>query len=202
MGHQFAALAFTNRVKAMQEAQGSRRAYAKQESGPDFNDRLGPDEAEFISARDSFYMATVSETGWPYLQHRGGPSGFVRVVDEKTLVFADVRGNKQFISVGNVQGDGRVAMIFMDYPNQTRLKLLGRAELVAVGELPDSQRPALDERVVERFFRVRVEALDWNCPKGMTPRFTLAQVEVLAAPLRRRLERAEALLEKHGLSID
>ena len=177
MGHKFAALTFTDRVKAMQEAQGSRRAYAKQESGPDFNDLLGREEAEFISARDSFYLATVSETGWPYLQHRGGPPGFVRVVDEKTLVFADVRGNKQFISVGNVQGDGRVAMIFMDYPNKTRLKLLGRAELVAVSDLPESQRPSLDDRIVERFFQVKVEALDWNCPQGITPRFTLAEIE-------------------------
>lgn len=179
MGHKFAALAFTDRVKAMQEAQGSRRAYAKQEGGPDFNDRVGPDEAEFISARDSFYLATVSETGWPYLQHRGGPPGFVRVIDARTLVFADVRGNKQFISVGNVQGDGRVAMIFMDYPNQTRLKLLGRAELVAVSDLPVDQRPALDQRPVERFFRVHLEALDWNCPQGITPRYTLSEIERL-----------------------
>ena len=183
MAHRFGALTFTERVKAMQEAQGSRRAYAKREQGPDTNDRLGPDEADFIQARDSFYMSTISETGWPYLQHRGGPPGFVRVVDERTLVFADVRGNKQFISVGNVQGNDRVAMLFMDYPNQTRLKLLGHAELVALGDLPTEHRPVLDERVVERWFRVRVAALDWNCPQGITPRFTVAEVEKLLSPL-------------------
>lgn len=177
MGNRFGALTFTSRVKAMQHAEGSRRAYAKQEAGPDRNDRLGPDEAEFISARDSFYMATVSETGWPYIQHRGGPKGFVKVVDERTLVFADVRGNKQFVSVGNVQGNDRVAMIFMDYPNQTRLKLLGRAEVIS--ELPANQMPSLDDRPVERFFRVRVEAFDWNCPQGITPRYTLEEIQAL-----------------------
>lgn len=178
-GHQFGALTFTERVKAQQEAHGSRRAYAKREQGPSTNDRLGPDEAGFISLRDSFYLATVSESGWPYLQHRGGPPGFVRVVDERTLLFADTRGNKQFISVGNVQGNERVALLFMDYPNQTRLKLLGRAELLQTNEVPPSERPALDERVVERYFRVRVDALDWNCPQGITPRFTVEQLKSL-----------------------
>ncbi len=177
MGNRFGALTFTERVKAMQEAQGSRRAYAKREHGPDSNDRLGPDEAEFISARDSFYMATVSETGWPYVQHRGGPKGFVRVLDEKTMVFADVRGNKQFISVGNVMGDDRVSIIFMDYPNQTRLKVLGRAEIVQ--KIPANQMPATDERIIERFFKVRIEAVDWNCPQGITPRYTLEEIRQL-----------------------
>jgi uncharacterized protein len=181
MGHQFGKLAFTDRVKALQERAGSRRAYAKQEQGPAFNDRLGEDEAAFIAARDSFYLATVSETGWPYLQHRGGPKGFVRVLDAHTLVFADVRGNKQFISVGNVQGDGRVSMLFMDYPNQARLKLLGRAEVIAVDALPIEQRPVMDARPVERYFRVHVEAIDWNCPQGITPRYTLEEVQALMA---------------------
>ena len=154
---------------------------SRQGQGPAFNDRLGEDEAAFIAARDSFYLATVSETGWPYLQHRGGPKGFVRVLDEHTLVFPDVRGNKQYISVGNVQGDGRVSMLFMDYPNQARLKLLGRAELLAVDTLPVDQRPVMDERPVERYFRVHVEAIDWNCPQGITPRYTLEEVQALMA---------------------
>lgn len=180
MGNRFGTLAFTERVKAMQETQGSRRAYAKGEHGPAHNDRLGADEADFIASRDSFYMASISETGWPYIQHRGGPPGFVRVVDEHTLVFGDVRGNKQFISVGNVQGNDRVSMIFMDYPNQTRLKLLGHAELVAPADLPESQRPKVkDERPLERYFRVRVEAFDWNCPQGITPRYTLEEIQAL-----------------------
>jgi hypothetical protein len=182
MGNRFGALTFTDRVKAMQQAQGSRRAYAKGELGPAHNDRLGPDEADFIAARDSFYMATISETGWPYLQHRGGPPGFVRVVDEHTLVFGDVRGNKQFISVGNLQSNDRVSMLFMDYPNQTRLKVLGHAELIAPADLPAAQRPTVnDPRPLERYFRVRVEAFDWNCPQGITPRYTVAQIEELLA---------------------
>ena len=180
MAHRFGTLAFTERVKALQQAHGSRRAYAKGEQGPDTHDRLGPDEVEFISARDSFYLATISETGWPYLQHRGGPPGFVRVLDEKTLVFGDVRGNKQFISVGNVQGNTRVSMLFMDYPNQTRLKLLGTAELIAPADLPASQRPSVsDGRPLERYFRVHVEAFDWNCPQGITPRYTVEELEAL-----------------------
>jgi predicted pyridoxine 5'-phosphate oxidase superfamily flavin-nucleotide-binding protein len=180
MGNRYGALAFTERVKALQEASGSRRAYAKREGGPESNDRLGRDEADFIAARDSFYLASISETGWPYLQHRGGPAGFVRVVDERTLVFGDVRGNKQFISVGNVQGNDRVSLLFMDYPNQTRLKLLGHAELISLADLPAEQRPLVnDQRALERYFRVRVEAFDWNCPQGITPRFTVSEIELL-----------------------
>lgn len=182
MGNRFGTLAFTERVKEMQQVHGSRRAYAKGELGPASNDRLGPDEADFIAARDSFYLATISETGWPYLQHRGGPPGFVRVLDEHTLIFGDVRGNKQFISVGNLQSNDRVSMLFMDYPNQTRLKLLGHAELIAPADLPASQRPTVsDPRPLERYFRVRVEAFDWNCPQGITPRYTVAQIEELLA---------------------
>lgn len=202
MANHFATLAFTAAVKAQQERHGSRRAYARGEQGPVSNDRLGPDELGFIAARDSFYLATVSETGWPYVQHRGGPAGFVRAVDEHTLLFADVRGNKQFISVGNLSANDRVALIFMDYPNQTRLKLLGRATLVPVAEVPLEHRPVADDRPVERFFKVRVEAVDWNCPQGITPRFTLEEVERVGEPLRRRLARAEAALKKAGVTLE
>src|SRR5262245_57540943 len=118
MGHKFAEIAFTSSVRAVQEAQGSRRSYQKLEQGESYNDVLGGDEAEFISARDSFYMATVSATGWPYVQHRGGPIGFVRVLDERTLGFADFRGNRQYVTVGNLRTDDRAALFFMDYPNR------------------------------------------------------------------------------------
>ena len=118
MTHQFAELAFTPAVQAFQEQMGSRKAYAKAEGGPVQHDRLGKAETAFIQARDSFYMATVSETGWPYIQHRGGPAGFVRVLDEKTLGFADYRGNRQYISLGNLSRNDRVALFFMDYPDQ------------------------------------------------------------------------------------
>ena len=123
MGHRFAEIAFTPAVKAVQEAQGSRAHYAAGEAGAAHHDRLGPAELAFIAARDSFYMATVSETGWPYIQHRGGPPGFLRAVDETTVAIADFRGNRQYVSVGNLQRDDRVALILMDYANRRRQRL-------------------------------------------------------------------------------
>jgi len=128
MGRSFAELAFTPLVKAQQQKHNSRRQYERMEqTGPPGN-ALGPDEQAFIALRDSFYMASVSETGWPYLQHRGGEPGFVHVLKPSLLGFADLRGNKQYISLGNLEHDARVALFFMDYPNQTRLKILGRVE--------------------------------------------------------------------------
>lgn len=200
MGHKFAELAFTPAVRRVQEEQGSRTGYARLERGPDANGALGPDEAAFIAARDSFYLASVSETGWPYVQHRGGPAGFVRVLDERTIGFADFRGNRQYVTVGNVTGDDRVALLFMDYPNRTRLKLLGRARLVGAEEREVLKRlevPGHGARV-ERGFLIRVEAFDWNCPQHITPRFTLAEVEEAAAPLRGRIAELEARLSEKG----
>src|ERR1700687_966787 len=126
MAHNFEALAFTPVVKALQEKYDSRRQYARMEAGSATPDRLGPDESAFIAERDSFYMATVGETGWPYVQHRGGPKGFLKVIDDHTIAFADFRGNKQFVSTGNIGSDDRVALIMVDYPGQARLKILGR----------------------------------------------------------------------------
>ena len=196
MGHRFAELAFTPKVKAFQERLGSRRGYARLESGEDSHAVLGPREAAFIGLRDSFYMASVSETGWPYVQHRGGAVGFVRVLDERTLGFADFEGNRQYVSVGNLSGDDRVSLFFMDYAKRTRLKLLGRARRIEqeqselLGKLALSGYPAQ----VERGFLIRVEAFDWNCPQHITPRFTAAEVEAATAPLRERIAELEARL--------
>ena len=178
MGHKFAELAFTPNVKKEQERHGSRRSYARLEEGSANHDRLGPNEAAFIAERDSFYMASVSETGWPYMQHRGGPAGFVRVLDEKTIGFSDFAGNRQYVSVGNLQGDDRVSMFFMDYPNQTRLKLLGHARLVGTDEAELLERlHVADYRArIERGMIITVEAYDWNCSQHITPRFTQTQV--------------------------
>jgi hypothetical protein len=201
MGNRFADIAFTPTVRRVQEQMGSRAAYARVERGPDRNHELGPDEAEFIAARDSFYMATVSETGWPYLQHRGGPAGFVRVLDATTIGFADFRGNRQYVSVGNVIRDERVALIFMDYPNQTRLKVLGRARLIGLERreiLGRLEVPGYGARL-ERGFLVRVEAFDWNCPQHITPRFTLAQIEGATATLRRRIAELETRLQESAV---
>jgi hypothetical protein len=182
MGHKFAELSFTSHVRAVQEEQGSRKAYAKFYGGPDHHDRLGDAEAAFIAARDSFYMATVSETGWPYIQHRGGPAGFVKVLDEKTIGFADFRGNRQYISVGNLANDNRVSLFFMDYPRQARLKMLGRARIVGLDGTPDViEKLALPDypAKVERGFVIGIEAFDWNCPQHITPRFTLAEIKAI-----------------------
>jgi predicted pyridoxine 5'-phosphate oxidase superfamily flavin-nucleotide-binding protein len=170
------------------------------EAGADSNRELGPSEAAFISLRDSFYMATVGETGWPYVQHRGGPAGFVRVLDEKTIAFADFRGNRQYVTVGNLMRDDRVSLLFMDYPNRTRLKLLGRVNLIG-----PEQRELLERLVVpdyrarvERGFLIRIDAFDWNCPQHITQRFTLAEIEAATAPLRQRIAELEARLKEAG----
>jgi predicted pyridoxine 5'-phosphate oxidase superfamily flavin-nucleotide-binding protein len=191
----FANIAFTPRVKAEQERMGSRRAYARVD-GVEAPDALGDAEVEFLAARDSFYMASVGETGWPYIQHRGGPRGFVAVLDPHTLGFADYRGNKQYVSLGNVGGDDRVALIFVDYPNRARLKVLARASVVTAASAPDvfarlvaAADPAAR---VERAFVLRVEGFDWNCPQHITPRFTQDEVRATVAPLLARLEAAEA----------
>ena len=185
MGHKFAELAFTDTVKEIQQSQGSRKAYAHMESGEDRHDQLGQLEAEFIAQRDSFYMASVSETGWPYLQHRGGPAGFMRVIDEYTLGFADFSGNRQYVSTGNFQKNDRVSLFFMDYPNQRRLKLLGRVSLVGAQETDLLSRLTMAEyrARVERGFVIKVEAFDWNCPQHITPRYTQSVVDAQVAPL-------------------
>lgn len=194
MGHRFAEIAFTPSVKEMQALSGSRGSYARQEGGEPRNDRLGPREAGFIGERDSFYMASVGETGWPYIQHRGGPTGFVRVLDEKSLGFADFRGNRQYVSVGNLMKNDRVSLFFMDYANRARLKLLGRVRLVETTESAVLEQLAVPgyRAAVERGFVVTVEAFDWNCPQHITERFTLPKVEAATAPLRKRIADLEA----------
>ena len=184
MGHKFAELAFTASVREEQKALGSRASYAAMERGADYNHVLTEHEAAFIGARDSFYMASVSETGWPYVQHRGGPAGFVRVLDERTLGFADFRGNRQYVSVGNLRRDDRVALFFMDYPARRRLKVLGRVRLLDLGSEPLAQVELPDYRAhVERGFIIHVEAFDWNCPQHITPRYTESEIERLIEPL-------------------
>ena len=196
MGRAFSELAFTPLVKAQQQKHGSRHQYERMEqSGPPGN-TLGPDEQTFIALRDSFYMASVSETGWPYIQHRGGPPGFVHILDSSTLGFADLRGNKQYISLGNFQHDDRVALFFMDYPNQTRLKILGRVEVhendAEATALFESLRTAEKSAVIERAILIHVEAFDWNCPQHITPRYTIEELQPSLAQLQQRLEKLEA----------
>jgi predicted pyridoxine 5'-phosphate oxidase superfamily flavin-nucleotide-binding protein len=177
-------IAFTETVKEEQRRQGSRHAYANAETRDRGNDRLGPNEAEFIQARDGFYLATVNNDGWPYIQFRGGPAGFVKVLDDKYLAFADLRGNRQYVSTGNVAANPRVAMFFMDYANQQRLKLYAKASVVQAAEASDiiSKMGVVDtSSPTERVLLLEVQAFDWNCPQHITPRFTIDEINRLTS---------------------
>jgi len=195
MGHKFAEIAFTPTVRAMQAAQGSRDAYAPFDEGEAHHHRLGAAEAGFMAERDSFYMASVSETGWPYVQHRGGPAGFLRVLDEQSIGFADFQGNRQYVSVGNLARNDRVSLILVDYGQRRRLKILGRARIAGPGEevLGRLAVPGYRARV-ERGVVIRVEAFDWNCPQHIQPRATDAEMEAVVSPLRARIAALEAQL--------
>src|SRR5262249_8322233 len=158
--------------KKQQMVHGSRKQYERVEEFGNAGDSLTEMERGFIGSRDSFYMATVSESGWPYIQHRGGEPGFLHVLDERKIAFADYRGNRQYVSLGNIEHDDRVALFLMDYPTRSRLKILGHAEVhegadaqELIGELSDPGVRALVERVIV----IRVEAFDWNCQQHITP---------------------------------
>lgn len=166
MTGRYAQVAFTPLVTSHQAAHGSADAYARMAATGDGSDRLGADEADFIQSRDSFFIASVSETGWPYIQHRGGPPGFLRVLDDKTLGFADFRGNRQYITRGNLDHDERVSLFLIDYRHQARMKIFGRARVVEpeddaglIASLVPPDYPAK----VERGMLIEIEALDWNC---------------------------------------
>ncbi|MGO9339273.1 MAG: pyridoxamine 5'-phosphate oxidase family protein [Terracidiphilus sp.] len=196
MGRRFAELVFTPLVKQHQQLHGSRHLYGRVERSGDAGDHLSPDEQAFIRERDGFYMASVSETGWPYIQFRGGSKGFLRVLDSQTIAFADLRGNKQYISRGNLEHDSRVALFLMDYPTQSRLKILGRARIlegdaeaasaIETLRVPEEKTPA------ERAILIRVEAFDWNCQQHITPRYSEEELTRILAPMRNRLEFLEA----------
>jgi len=179
MTHHFTDIAFTDNVKTAQQSYGSREHNDRLQANAGPNDELGPREAEFISSRDSFYLATVSETGWPYVQHRGGPPGFLKVLNPTRIAFADFRGNLQLISAGNVSENDKVSLILMDYPQRRRLKILGHLRF----ENADSVNPATLSAVAVPGYRARVErvatidvvAYDWNCPQHITPRYTEAE---------------------------
>lgn len=194
MAYHFGSLVFTPVVQALQERHGSRRQYARLQAAGASPDRLGEQESEFIAERDSFYLASVGETGWPYVQHRGGAKGFLKVIDPQTIAFADFRGNQQFISAGNLMTDNRVALILVDYPNQTRLKILGRAEIPEGEKAKDWIKRVRDpgyKAMIERVFVIRVEAFDWNCPQHITPRFTVDEIRDVLAPIETRMEELE-----------
>jgi predicted pyridoxine 5'-phosphate oxidase superfamily flavin-nucleotide-binding protein len=161
-------------------------------------DSLTDEEISFIRARDSFYMASLSENGWPYIQHRGGRPGFLRVLNPQTLAFADYKGNRQLLSTGNLSANDRVALFLMDYPERTRLKMLGHARIEDARKHPDLVRQLAEpgvHRIVERLFFIEVVSFDWNCPKYITPRYTAEEVEKLVTPLKARIAELEASLK-------
>ena len=183
MTHRSSEILFTDSVRKAQARYGSREQMERlQQHGP-ANDTLTEAERDFIEARDGFYLATVSESGWPYIQFRGGPAGFVRVLDGKTLGYADFRGNRQYVSTGNLTQNDRAALFFMDYANRARLKLLGHTRIVDATEAPDLAArlavPGYPARV-ERAVLITVESFEWNCHQHITPRYTEAEFAALS----------------------
>ncbi|KAA3498826.1 pyridoxamine 5-phosphate oxidase [Agrobacterium tumefaciens] len=192
MPYHFLEVAVTPSVRAAQSAMGVDQIWLGNDSRP--SDTLTEDEIAFIAARDSFYMASVSETGWPYVQHRGGKAGFLKVVDQRTLAFADYRGNRQYISTGNLAANDRACLFLMDYARRARLKIyvhVDRLTLDADPTLNDLVSDSTDKGRAEGIFRLRLEAYDWNCPQHITPRYTQQQVEQAVAPLREKLLQLE-----------
>lgn len=175
------------------------RRYATSDVTPDA-DALGSREREFIESRDSFYLGSVTESGWPYVQHRGGPKGFLRVSGPDQLLFADYGGNRQLVSVGSLSAEDRVSLFLMDYPGRRRLKILGHAEVLDARSHPGlveaSMPPDGHGSTPERLFRIGVLSYDWNCPKFITPRFTMEEVREAVAPLKARVAELELELAR------
>ena len=194
MARKFTEIAFTPAVKAAQTRYGSRAGAEKLERGEVSGDRLGETEAAFIEARDGFYQATVTQDRWPYVQFRGGRAGFLKVLDERTIAYADFRGNVQYLSAGNLAENDRVALILMDYANRARLKVWARARIVHREDEPELLARLEDPTYrakVERAVVMTIEALDWNCPQHITPRYTQGEIEQLVAPLQNRIAELE-----------
>lgn len=196
MAHRYLEIASTPSVRAARRQYGNAARHVEHGAlrDPDdavHNDRLGAREAAFIAERDSFYLASVSETGWPYVQFRGGPPGFLRVIGERMLGFADFRGNRKYVTTGNVAANDRVSLLLLDHSHPVRLKIFGRMQVI------DARHdPALANRLavanysgrIERAVQIMVEAFDWNCPQHITPRFTEAELAETLAPVRREMQ--------------
>jgi len=186
MSRAFVDITFTQSVLAAQVRYGGRDHNKRFEMSEDKRNSLTAMDAEFIAGRDSFYQASVSENGWPYVQHRGGPTGFLKIIDECTLAYADFRGNRQYLSVGNINADERICLFLMDYANRRRLKIWARAQIFHEDEKPELFDLLIDKesRVsVERIVVIHIDALEWNCSKYITQRFTEAEINHALLPL-------------------
>src|SRR5262245_35248922 len=194
----FLKLAVTDSVRQAQEHYcGS----SQRRDGASEPDVLTEEEIAFIQTRDSFYMATVTENGWPYIQHRGGRAGFLRVLDPQTLAFADYRGNRQMLSTGNLASNDRVALFLMDYPQRTRLKILGHARVEDARQHPELVQELAEpdvQGIVERLFFIEVVGFDWQCHKHITPRYTEQEIQELVSPLKQRIAELESTLKRQS----
>ena len=193
----YANLAFTDAVKKLQSQNGSRDNYEKMEKYSS-KDGLSPKEIDIIEARDSFYLASFGENGFPYIQHRGGPKGFLKVLDSKTLAFLDFSGNRQYISVGNIKTNNKVSLILIDYPQKSRLKIYAEAKTLSLAENPDLAKKLDLEGYKyrpERIMVLHVKAFDWNCPQHITPRYTIQEIEQAFAPQLSYIETLEKELK-------
>lgn len=196
MSKRFFEIAFSDDVLAIQKERGSRRLYERAGFGTGNEALLSDAESDFIESRDGFYLASVGAAGWPYIQFRGGPRGFLRVIDRKTIAFADFRGNRQYISAGNVNGNGKVALFLMDYAGRRRLKILATA---GISDDPDLIRSLSDPSYrarIERAFVFKIDAFDWNCPQHITERFTIEEIREMVRPLNEGIERLEREVER------
>jgi predicted pyridoxine 5'-phosphate oxidase superfamily flavin-nucleotide-binding protein len=198
----YAELAFTDAIKKLQERLGSRLSYDRMEK-TSYVDGLTEHEIDFIEQIDSFYLASFGENGYPYIQHRGGPKGFIRVIDQSTIGIVDFIGNRQYISAGNISENPKVSLILLSYPLRTRLKIYAEAEIVELGEdngLYDFLRPKDYKFKPERMMIFKINAYDWNCPQHINPKYTVEEIRELLEPQKQYIDTLEkeikALKEK------
>ncbi|MBV8276942.1 MAG: pyridoxamine 5'-phosphate oxidase family protein [Verrucomicrobia bacterium] len=199
MTDRYLEIATSDTVKLLQERWGSRSSYCRLETGPLINNQLGPEEIAFIEAQDSFFLASVNDGGWPYIQHRGGRPRLLKVLGNNQLGFPDFKGNRQYLSFGNILKNPRISLFLIDYPARARLKIFGQAELVEGDDLPAALRKIESDpgaTPIERGIIVQVEAFHWNCPKYIVARFTADQVRSIIDPLVQRIKDLEAELAR------
>ncbi|MGI9549748.1 MAG: pyridoxamine 5'-phosphate oxidase family protein [Aurantibacter sp.] len=193
---------FTPAVKEIQQQLGSRNNYARMEERGGWRSEIDNSLKQFIATMDSFYLGTANSEGQPYIQHRGGPKGFLKVLDNKRLAFADFSGNRQYVSVGNLSENNKATIFLMDYPNRTRIKIWGTAAVVDDDkELLASLTDTSYRGRIERAMVFTVSAWDINCPQHIVPRFTKEQLETITDPLNKRIQDLEALIKKHKIEI-
>jgi uncharacterized protein len=197
MPNNFATISFTKSVKEAQTQYGSRELNKRFELSENPRNELGDIEKAFITARDSFYIATISENNWPYVQHRGGLPGFIKVLDQRHIAFADFRGNRQYLSVGNLNANPNTSLILMDYPNRRRLKLWGTSEVKGADDAPELILQLTDRNYkanIERAIVIKIEAIEWNCPQHITPRYSEHEVDNLVKNLQEENKRLRLAL--------